>query len=76
MRSVVLDLGGTAIKSAIYGDGILTDVREVPAQAQRGGRYQIAKAGERSRGEAAEHPLERSGISTAGPVESQKGRII
>ena len=76
MRSVVLDLGGTAIKSAIYGDGILTDVREVPAQAQRGGKYLIEKAADIIRSYAAEHPFERIGISTAGQVDSQKGRII
>lgn len=76
MQSIVLDLGGTAIKSAIYRDGILADVREIPAKAQRGGKYLMEKTADIIRSYAAEHSFERIGISTAGQVDSQKGRIL
>lgn len=73
-RIVVLDIGGTSIKSGLFSDGELHDIKETPTNAFHGGPYVIEKAKEiiRSYGEN----LDAIGISTAGQVDSQKGVIL
>lgn len=72
MNIVVLDIGGTSIKSGFLADGKLCDIRERPTDAKKGGLHVIGKAkeiiGEYSK-------FERIGISTAGQVDSERGSI-
>lgn len=72
MNVVVLDIGGTSIKSGLLVDGKLCDVRERPTDAKKGGLHVVEKAREIIRGYSM---FERIGISTAGQVDSEKGRI-
>lgn len=72
MNVVVLDIGGTSIKSGLLVDGKLCDVRERPTDAKKGGLHVVEKAKEIIRGYSM---FERIGISTAGQVDSEKGRI-
>lgn len=39
MLTMVLDIGGTAIKSGLYNDGKLSEVKETPTDAQLGGAH-------------------------------------
>ncbi len=76
MRTIVLDIGGIAIKSALCEDGALRDVRETPTEASRGGSHVTDRAADIIAGYLARHPSDRIGISTAGQVDPAKGRII
>ena len=44
MKTMVLDIGGTAIKSAVAENGVLSDIRETPTQASLGGEHVMALA--------------------------------
>lgn len=76
MATVVLDIGGTAIKSGIYKDGELSCLRETPTEAARGAGHVVRLALELVRSYQKEHELHRIGISTAGQVDPVAGRII
>ena len=39
MRIMTLDVGGTAVKSGVYCDGTLEDIREYPTEAIKGGGH-------------------------------------
>lgn len=70
--AAVLDIGGTSIKSGIWRDGVLADVREHDTDAGKGGAFVVERAKEilRSYGE-----VEGIGISTAGQVDAEQGLI-
>lgn len=72
MKIAVLDIGGTSIKSGIYQDGILNDVKETDTDAAKGGQYVAAKAVEILKGYKG---IDGIGISTAGQVDFEKGII-
>lgn len=76
MKRMVLDIGGTAMKSAIFEDGTLTDIRETPTEAMQGGHHvmNVAKTVIASYKET--YTFEKIGISTAGQVNPVAGRII
>lgn len=76
MNIMTLDIGGTAIKSGIFCDGSLTDVQEIPTEAEKGGRHVVDLAVRIIRRYAACHDFEGIGISTAGQVDSVTGQII
>lgn len=76
MKTVVLDIGGTAMKSGIYEDGNLTDIRETPTEASHGGSHVMEKAKEVISSYREKYDFERIGISTAGQVDPVKGEII
>lgn len=76
MTTIVLDIGGTAIKSGLYIDGTLTDIRETPTEASRGGAHVTARAKEIIAAYQQHTPFERIGISTAGQVDPVRGQII
>lgn len=76
MGIIVLDIGGTAIKSAIYESGSLHDIRETPTEAALGGRHVTDRAKAIITDYQKNYTLERIGISTAGQVDPKKGRII
>lgn len=76
MTTIVLDIGGTAIKSGLYIDGTLTDLKETPTEASRGGAHVTARAKEIIAAYQQHTPFERIGISTAGQVDPVRGQII
>ncbi len=76
MATMVLDIGGTAIKSGLYVDGALTDIRETPTEAHRGAIYVVNRAKEIIADYQQRSPFERIGISTAGQVDPVRGQII
>lgn len=76
MKTMVLDIGGTAIKSAIAQNGVLSSVRETPTRASLGGAYVMSQAKEIMSSYKDTYAFERIGISTAGQVNPVKGSII
>lgn len=76
MQIMVLDIGGTAIKSAIYQKGILLEMRETPSDAKRGGGYLIKKAKDIIHSYQSDYSFKRIGISTAGQVDSSEGTVL
>ena len=76
MTTMVLDIGGTAIKSGLYTDGKLTEIREIPTEAKQGGPHVVERAKELIADYRQRHPLQRIGISTAGQVDPVRGRIL
>ncbi len=76
MTTMVLDIGGTAIKSGLYTDGKLTEIREIPTEAKQGGPHVVERAKELIADYRQRHPFQRIGISTAGQVDPVRGRIL
>ena len=76
MAIMVLDIGGTAIKSGLYIDGELTDIRETPTEAQKGKAHVVNRAKEIITDYQQHSAFERIGISTAGQVDPVRGEII
>lgn len=76
MGTIVLDIGGTAIKSAVYENGVLRGIRETPTEAALGGRHVTDKAKAIIADYQKDYSFERIGISTAGQVDPAKGCII
>lgn len=76
MRTAVLDIGGTAMKSGIYENGKLYDIRERPTEAKAGGKHVISLAKTVLEKYKKEYSFEKIGISTAGQVNPVKGSII
>lgn len=76
MRIMVLDIGGTAIKSAICEDGVLTMQKETPTEAALGGVHVMNKVKEIISSYLPVSSFERIGISAAGQVDPVTGSII
>lgn len=76
MKTMVLDIGGTAIKSAIFENDHLYDIRETPTQASLGGTHVMTTAQEVISSYKEQYDFSDIGISTAGQVDPVKGRII
>ena len=81
MKTMVLDVGGTAIKSAVYDPGMqenngLTDIAETPTEAFLGGEHVVKKILSVIRENGEKHDFGRIGISTAGEVDPRSGTII
>lgn len=76
MRIMVLDIGGTAVKSGIFENGALSDIRETPTQASLGGAHVVALAKKIISSYRRDYAFDRIGISTAGQVNPVKGSII
>lgn len=76
MTTLVLDIGGTAIKSGLYIDGMLTDIKETPTEASQGSSHVTARAKEIIAAYQQRTPFERIGVSTAGQVNPVRGQII
>ena len=76
MRIMSLDVGGTAVKSGVYCDETLEDVREYPTEAQKGGPHVVSMVKTIIKEYEKKHEFTGIGISTAGQVDSVKGRII
>ncbi len=76
MAVMVLDIGGTAIKSALYNEGTLTDIKETPTQAAQGGSHVVNRIKEIIKEYQKDYSFERIGISTAGQVDPMRGEIV
>lgn len=72
MKIAVLDIGGTFIKSGVYGGGVLSREKETPTPVAEGGSGLMACA----KGILAEYQkFDAIGISTAGQVDTDLGEI-
>lgn len=72
MKVVAVDIGGTSIKSGLWENGQLTDLKEVDTEAIKGGEHVVLKA----IGLIAKYKnFDAIGISTAGQVDSKEGII-
>lgn len=76
MKTMVLDIGGTAIKSGIYQDGVLSDTGESPTEAVFGGAHVMERVKSIISDYQKKYTFERIGISTAGQVNPVEGSII
>lgn len=76
MPAMVLDIGGTAIKSGIYADNALSEIRETPTNALQGGEYVVNRIKEIISDYKKNHAFDYIGISTAGQVDPTRGEII
>ena len=76
MRIMTLDVGGTAVKSGVYCDGTLEDIGEYPTEAKKGGGHVAALIETIIKEYEKKHKFTGIGVSTAGQVDSVKGRII
>ncbi|MCC2256256.1 ROK family protein [Ruminococcus sp. CLA-AA-H200] len=73
MRIIVLDIGGTSIKAAVYENGSLINLQEYETDAQRGGKHIIEKTEEIV---LLNGRCDGIGISTAGQVDVTTGTVI
>ena len=71
-KYLLIDIGGTAIKTAIYQDG-LSDLKEYPTDASLGGKHLVEKVMEIVDGHEG---IDAISISTAGQVDALEGYII
>lgn len=72
MGILAVDIGGTAIKSAIYQDGALTGVGEIPTLAKEGADAMLGRVIALGRGAG---PFSAIGVSTASQVDPESGTI-
>ncbi len=75
MTTMVLDIGGTAMKSGLYTDGKLSEVREIPTEAKQGGEHVVNRAKELIADYRNRFSFQRIGVSTAGQVDPRQGVI-
>lgn len=75
MKILVFDIGGTAIKSAIFENGTLSDLRETPTDAHLGGAHIMETVKRLIADYRRDHTIDRLGISTAGQVNPKEGYI-
>ena len=73
MKILTLDVGGTAIKTALMVDGKMENAYEIPSEAKKGAAVLLKNI--RKIIDACED-FDAVGISTAGQVDSEKGSII
>ena len=76
MTTIVLDIGGTAIKSGLYKDGELSELREIPTEAKQGGEHVVNRIQNLIADYKNISAFQRIGISTAGQVNPLEGSII
>lgn len=72
MKTAVLDVGGTAIKSGLWSEEKLTEVKEWDTNVSRGGDYLMERMTEILR---TYRSFEAIGISTTGQVDTRDGSI-
>lgn len=73
MRNLVFDIGGTSIKYGVCQDNRLTDTKELPTYAKKGGAYILETVISLIQ---ARSDYDAIGISTAGQVHAREGYII
>ena len=76
MNHLVVDIGGTAIKSALYTpSGELAEFRETPSDGREGAQALLSRLHDLI-GSYAAQGFDRIGVSTAGQVDCAAGRIV
>lgn len=73
MKNLVFDIGGTSIKYGVCQDNALTDMRELPTNAKKGGAHILKTVISLIQ---AHTSFDAIGISTAGQVNAKDGFII
>ncbi len=73
MKNLVFDIGGTSIKCGVCQDNHLTDTKEVPTHAQKGGKHILETVISMIQNHSGYDAI---GISTAGQVDAKDGYII
>ena len=73
IRIAVADIGGTCIKSGIWENGEIHEIRETPTEAHLGGAHVMGRVEEILEGY---HDFQAIGISSAGQVNTEKGSIL
>ena len=73
MKILTLDVGGTAIKTALMNDGVMENPHEMPSEAKQGGPVVLQNI---QKIIDACGDFDAIGISTAGQVDSEQGSII
>lgn len=73
MKNLVFDIGGTSIKYGVCQDNALTDMRELPTNAEKGGAHILKTVISLIQ---AHTSFDAIGISTAGQVNAKDGFII
>lgn len=76
MATMVLDIGGTAIKSGLFDGETLSDIQETPTEARLGGAHVVQRSKDIIASYRERCSFDRIGISTAGQVDPVSGRII
>lgn len=76
MATMVLDVGGTAIKSGLYENGTLSDIRETATEAKEGGPHVVSRIKDIITNYQKTYAFHSIGISTAGQVDPANGCII
>lgn len=76
MAAIVLDIGGTAIKSGLYENETLSEIREAATEAAAGGAHVVNRAKDIIASYRDICAFDRIGISTAGQVNPAEGAII
>ena len=73
MKILVFDIGGTSIKYGYCADGTMLEVKEVPTEAEKGGRHIMDTLITLIR---QQENYDAIGISTTGQVNADEGYII
>lgn len=76
MAAIVLDIGGTAIKSGLYENETLSEIRETATEAAGGGAHVVNRVKDIIASYRGICAFDRIGISTAGQVNPAEGTII
>ena len=76
MATMVLDIGGTAIKSGLFDGETLSDIQETPTEAGLGGAHVVQRSKDIIASYRERCPFDRISISTAGQVDPVSGQII
>ncbi len=76
MNILALDIGGTAIKSGLFLDGILTDCQERPSRGKEGIQAISASILDIIASVHTRFPLDGVGVSMTGQISPEDGRII
>ncbi len=76
MATMVLDIGGTAIKSGLFDGETLSYIQETPTEAGLGGAHVVQRSKDIIASYRERCPFDRIGISTAGQVDPVSGQII
>ena len=73
MKILTLDVGGTAIKTALMNDGVMENPHEMPSEAKQGGPVVLQNI---QKIIDACGDFDAIGISTAGEVNTNNGTIF
>lgn len=73
MKNLVFDIGGTSIKYGVCQDNALTDMKEIPTNAEKGGAHILKTVISLIQ---VHTDFDAIGISTAGQVHAKDGFII